>query len=77
MHGPQPSEIHPMKGFDQVCFINNVISNPNIIVGDYAYYDDPTGSECFTSGWVQRQTHLTAPFPAWVWACVSLNQSAL
>ena len=34
MFGPQPNEIHPMKGFDQVCFIKNIITNPNIIVGD-------------------------------------------
>ena len=47
MFGPQPTEIHPMRGFDQVCFIKNVISNPNIIVGDYTYYDDPAGSENF------------------------------
>jgi virginiamycin A acetyltransferase len=47
MYGPQPTEVHPMKGFDQVCFIKNVISNPNIIVGDYTYYDDPAGSENF------------------------------
>ena len=47
MYGPLPSELHPMKGFDQVCFINNCITNPNIIVGDYSYYDDPINSENF------------------------------
>ena len=36
-----------MKGFPQVCFIQNTVSNPNIIIGDYTYYDDPENSEDF------------------------------
>jgi len=36
-----------MAGFPQVCFIRNTITNPNIIVGDYTYYDDPVDSEGF------------------------------
>ncbi len=47
MNGPSPLEIHPMKGFPQVCFIKNTVSNPQIIIGDYTYYDDPDGSENF------------------------------
>lgn len=47
MNGPKPSEIHPMAGFEQVCFIKNTVSNPNIIIGDYTYYDDIKGSENF------------------------------
>lgn len=47
MNGPLPSEIHPMAGFPQVCFIKNIITNPHIVVGDYTYYDDPDGSENF------------------------------
>jgi virginiamycin A acetyltransferase len=30
-----------------VCYIKNTIANPNIIVGDYTYYDDPEDSEGF------------------------------
>ena len=41
MHGPNPDQPHPMPGFPQVCFLKSVIRNPNIIVGDYSYYDDP------------------------------------
>lgn len=33
-----------MKGFGQVCYIKNVVRNPNIIIGDYTYYDDPVDS---------------------------------
>jgi virginiamycin A acetyltransferase len=47
MNGPSPSEIHPMKGFNQVCFIKNTVSNPQIIIWDYTYYDDPEHSENF------------------------------
>ena len=47
MHGPEPTDPHPMAGFPQVCFIKNVIKSPNIIVGDYTYYDDPEDSENF------------------------------
>lgn len=47
MYGPVPSDKHPMKGFPQVCFIKNTITNPNIIVGDFTYYDDHDDSENF------------------------------
>ncbi|BCS31547.1 Vat family streptogramin A O-acetyltransferase [Luteitalea sp. TBR-22] len=47
MNGPDPRNPHPMAGFPQVCFIRNTVSNPNIIVGDYTYYDDPEDSEGF------------------------------
>lgn len=41
MNGPSPLEKHPMAGFPQICCIKNTVTNPNIIVGDYTYYDDP------------------------------------
>lgn len=47
MHGPDPMNKHPMEGFPQVCFIKNTVTNPNIIVGDFTYYDDPEGAENF------------------------------
>jgi virginiamycin A acetyltransferase len=47
MNGPAPSNPHPMDGFPQVCFIKNTVRNPNIVVGDYSYYDDPEDSENF------------------------------
>lgn len=36
-----------MPGFPQVCFLRNVITRPNIEVGDYTYYDDPDGAKNF------------------------------
>jgi len=47
LQGPSPEQTHPMDGFPQVCFIKNTIKNPNIVVGDYTYYDDPDDSENF------------------------------
>ncbi|MGB3654008.1 MAG: Vat family streptogramin A O-acetyltransferase [Rivularia sp. (in: cyanobacteria)] len=47
MYGANPNEKHPMKGFPQICFIKNTVSNPNIIIGDYTYYDDLEDSENF------------------------------
>lgn len=47
MNGPHPSEKHPMRGFPQVSFIKNYCTNPNVIIGDYTYYDDPDGPERF------------------------------
>jgi virginiamycin A acetyltransferase len=45
--GPSPDNPHPKDGFPQVCFIKNTVANPNIIIGDYSYYDDPEDSENF------------------------------
>ena len=36
-----------MAGFPQVCFIRNTVKNPNIVIGEYTYYDDPEDSENF------------------------------
>jgi len=47
MNGPGASEAHPMAGFPQVCYIRNVVKNPNIVVGEYTYYDDPDDAEGF------------------------------
>lgn len=47
MNGPDPTNKHPMEGFPQVCFIKNTVQNPNIVIGDYTYYDDPDDSENF------------------------------
>ncbi len=36
-----------MPGFPQVCYIKNTVRNPNIVVGDFTYYDDPEDSRNF------------------------------
>jgi virginiamycin A acetyltransferase len=36
-----------MAGYPQICFIKNTVTSPNILIGDYTYYDDPEDSENF------------------------------
>ena len=47
--GPNPNEIFPNPKIPSLCFIKNVVKNPNIIVGEYTYYDDINGAENFES----------------------------
>ncbi|WP_182005700.1 Vat family streptogramin A O-acetyltransferase [Priestia aryabhattai] len=42
-HGPDPTDKYPIKGNDVVQFIKNTITRPNIIAGDYSYYDARRG----------------------------------
>lgn len=43
---PNPDAIFPCK-HQTMCFIKNVITAPNIFVGDYTYYDDAVDSAGF------------------------------
>ena len=38
--GPDSNSVFPIKDYKKLCFLKNIIKNPNIIVGDYTYYDD-------------------------------------
>ena len=40
MYGPNPDTPFPLPNYNRLCFLKNIITNPNIIVGDYTYYDD-------------------------------------
>jgi len=42
-----PNQKFPMKNVTRLCFLKNIISQPNVIVGDYTYYDDPDNVENF------------------------------
>ena len=46
-YGPNPNRPYPMADHRRVCFIKNFVKAPNIIVGDYSYYDDPVDPEGF------------------------------
>jgi virginiamycin A acetyltransferase len=52
-YGPDPEAIYPNPQIKQICFIKNVITRPNIMVGDYSYYDDKDEAERFE----ERVTH--------------------
>ena len=47
MTGPDPNKIYPNENIRQLVYIKNVVTRPNIIVGDYTYYDDDEGAERF------------------------------
>ncbi|MCV0425212.1 MAG: CatB-related O-acetyltransferase [Roseibium sp.] len=47
MHGPSPDTLHPFNGESHTVFLKNVISRPNIEVGDYTYYHDENHASDF------------------------------
>lgn len=46
-YGPNPNAIYPNEAIKSVCYIKSVVTRPNIIIGDYTYYDDSHGAEKF------------------------------
>lgn len=56
MTGPNPNAVYPNEAIKSVVFIKNVVTNPNIIIGDYTYYDDINGAERF-------EEHVTHHYP--------------
>ncbi|MBE9158027.1 CatB-related O-acetyltransferase [Nodosilinea sp. LEGE 06152] len=46
-HGPSPTTRYPIPGVTRTAFLNTLITNPNIVVGDYTYYDDFENPENF------------------------------
>ena len=44
---PSPDVIHPIAAHPRVVFLKPLIHSPNIIVGDYTYYDDPDDPTAF------------------------------
>jgi virginiamycin A acetyltransferase len=44
---PNKDKKFPLDNYDRLCFLKNVVKNPNIIVGDYTYYDDFENIENF------------------------------
>ena len=38
---PDPNTVYPIEGTTRVVYLKNIIKNPQIIIGDYTYYDDP------------------------------------
>lgn len=47
MAGPDKHVSFPLENYKRLCFLKNIIKNPNIIVGDYTYYDDFENPENF------------------------------
>ncbi|RFZ82160.1 antibiotic acetyltransferase [Mucilaginibacter terrenus] len=40
MTGPNPDTRYPLQPYQNLVFLKNFITRPNIVVGDYTYYDD-------------------------------------
>jgi virginiamycin A acetyltransferase len=47
MTGPNRNTKFPLANYNRLCFLKNIVKNPNIIVGDYTYYDDFENVENF------------------------------
>ena len=43
----EAKELRPNKNLKNICYINNIIKNPNIIIGDYTYYNCENNPESF------------------------------
>ncbi|MFE6973047.1 CatB-related O-acetyltransferase [Streptomyces sp. NPDC057682] len=46
---PDPTTLHPLPAHDRVVFLKPLITAPNIVVGEYTYYDDPEEATEFES----------------------------
>ena len=47
MNIPNKDEKFPLPHYDRLCFLKNVVNNPQIEIGDYTYYDDFENVENF------------------------------
>lgn len=44
---PDPNIIYPRPNDESTCYIKGIITNPNITVGDFTFYNDPEHPEDF------------------------------
>ncbi len=47
MNIPDKDQKFPLANYERLCFLKNIVRNPNIVVGDYTYYDDFENVENF------------------------------
>jgi virginiamycin A acetyltransferase len=47
MSAPDPMSPHPVPGWKGTRYLRSIVTNPQIEVGDYSYYDDSRGPEHF------------------------------
>jgi virginiamycin A acetyltransferase len=51
--GPDPDTLFPFEGsehmvnYKRLAFLKNIVSHPNIDIGEFTYYDDPASAEKF------------------------------
>jgi len=44
---PDRDQRFPLENYNRLCFLKNIIRNPNIMVGDFTYYDDFENADNF------------------------------
>src|SRR5437870_13623641 len=44
---PDPDTLYPIENVTRTVFLKNIISHPQIKIGDYTYYDDPQDMHSF------------------------------
>ena len=44
---PNPNDIFPNLNLKDICYIKNIVKNPNIIIGDFTYYFEKDKSDRF------------------------------
>ncbi len=54
---PNKNKIHPNPNISGLCFIKNIVKKPNIIIGDYTYYDN------FETNCEDFEKHVTHFYP--------------
>jgi virginiamycin A acetyltransferase len=45
--GPDPRAVHPVPAHQRIVFLRNVVTAPNVEIGEYTYYDDPDAALLF------------------------------
>lgn len=58
LSGLRKDSLYPNPEISSLCYIKNCVKNPNIIIGDYTYYDDKKGADLF-------EKHVTHHYP-WI-----------
>ena len=44
---PDKNKIIPNSSIPSICYIKNIVKNPNVIIGDYTYYEDKDNPQDF------------------------------
>ncbi|KQQ78944.1 CatB-related O-acetyltransferase [Aureimonas sp. Leaf324] len=45
--GPDPRAVHPVPAHQRIVFLRNVVTAPDVEIGEYTYYDDPDAALLF------------------------------
>ena len=63
---PNPNDIFPNQ-YKTTCFIKNVVTAPNVSIGDYTYYDDTEQPTEFEKNNIRLPADLFQSFSTHAW----------